>query len=244
MPPPIRITEADLRQAMRDPRYWRSGNPEQQAFGAWVTEGYRGLYPRNAAPRSSVWVKPYTREGHEVAGHWRRAPEDAGDSAADGTTDIEDRSDIIEANWRRSAWEWLRRTAPDGRGSGGRPGTQPAPPRRKWPGRDGRDRVDDIRNDSATQRLPDAHSASVPQYSRPGGVSGRQRDLEAMDPVGPPTPNAQGGLQYALRDGRMATVRQASGARSNNEPTIEVFEPGDRPGRWRAVDLFRYPPSR
>jgi len=36
MPDRLPITEADLRQAMRDPRYWQAGHPERAAFNAWV----------------------------------------------------------------------------------------------------------------------------------------------------------------------------------------------------------------
>jgi hypothetical protein len=242
MPSPIRITEPDLRQAMRDPRYWRSGHPEREAFGAWVTEGYRGLYPRDAAPRTSVWVKPYTREGHPVAGHWRRAPEGADDSAVATPPEANDGPDIIEADWRRSAWEWLRRGAPDGRGSGGRRGAQPTPPRRLIPGRDGRDRINELRNDPATQRMPDVHNG-VPQYSRPGGAAGRQRDIDSLNPVGQPESLAAGRLRYRLEDGRIAISRPATHRLSNAEPTLEIFEPREG-GTFSSVDIFRYIPTR
>lgn len=36
MPAFQRLTEADLRTAMRDRRYWQSGHPERAAYGAWV----------------------------------------------------------------------------------------------------------------------------------------------------------------------------------------------------------------
>lgn len=38
MTPPMPIAEATLRQAMRDPRYWRSWHPEQADFVGWVTD--------------------------------------------------------------------------------------------------------------------------------------------------------------------------------------------------------------
>lgn len=32
MADPIQITEADLRRAMREPRYWQNGHPEREGF--------------------------------------------------------------------------------------------------------------------------------------------------------------------------------------------------------------------
>lgn len=51
---PVRITQADLRQAMRDARYWKPGHPERAAYSAWVTDGFRALNPPDAAPRNAV----------------------------------------------------------------------------------------------------------------------------------------------------------------------------------------------
>ena len=55
---PIRITEADLRSAMREPRYGASGHPEREGFAAWVRGGFRALHPRDAPARGAVWVRP------------------------------------------------------------------------------------------------------------------------------------------------------------------------------------------
>jgi len=74
MPVPVRITEADLRAAMRDPRYWRSGHPERHSFAGWVSKGWQALYANEAEPQTSVWVRAYVRDGHAVAAHWRAAP--------------------------------------------------------------------------------------------------------------------------------------------------------------------------
>ncbi len=252
MPAPIRINEADLRQAMREPRYWQSGHPERPAFTSWVTDGFRGLYPSDSANRQSVWVKEYKREGHLVAAHWRGVPAgsngSSGGQTAPGQASPADKPELIQANSLRKLWDLWRRSPPDGRGSGdprpgGKPGTEPAPQRRTWRGQDGRDRVDDIRNDPATERLPDAHSARVPQFTRPGGLAGRQRDLEGLETVGPPVPRGPDATQYTLADGRLATMRRASHARSGGEPTLEIAEPLGN-GRFSPADIFRYPPSR
>ena len=78
MPQTVRVTEQDLRGAMRDERYWRSGHPERAAFVGWVTDGFRGLYPSDGAARVAVWVRAYVRNGHPVAAHWRSAPPGGG----------------------------------------------------------------------------------------------------------------------------------------------------------------------
>ena len=43
MPDPIPLSASDLRVAMRDPRYWRPGHPEQAAYHAWVRRLAPGL---------------------------------------------------------------------------------------------------------------------------------------------------------------------------------------------------------
>jgi hypothetical protein len=54
MPQTVRVTEQDLRGAMRDERYWRSGHPERTPFVGWVTDGFRGVYPSDGAARVAV----------------------------------------------------------------------------------------------------------------------------------------------------------------------------------------------
>lgn len=78
MPPFQRLTEADLRTAMTDRRYWQSGHPERMAYTGWVRQGWQSLHPAGGPSRSAVWVRPYMREGHQVAGHWRGAPPGGG----------------------------------------------------------------------------------------------------------------------------------------------------------------------
>lgn len=63
----VRITEQDLRGAMREPRYWNAAHPERQAFNAWVGQGWRALNPADGAARSAVWVRAYMRDGHMVS---------------------------------------------------------------------------------------------------------------------------------------------------------------------------------
>jgi hypothetical protein len=56
------ITEADLRTAMRDPRYWQAGHPERQAFNDWVGEGWRALSAvEGAGDTRVVRVQAYRR---------------------------------------------------------------------------------------------------------------------------------------------------------------------------------------
>jgi hypothetical protein len=50
----IRVTEQDLRNAMGDERYWRANHPERERFAAWVSGGFRGLYPSDGAARGAV----------------------------------------------------------------------------------------------------------------------------------------------------------------------------------------------
>ena len=76
MPRTVRVTEQDLRGAMRDERYWRSGHPERAAFVGWVTDGFRGLYPPDGAARGAVWVRAYVRNGQPVAAHWTNFGDD------------------------------------------------------------------------------------------------------------------------------------------------------------------------
>jgi hypothetical protein len=79
MPETIPITAADLRQAMRDPRYWRPGHPEREGYRAWVGGAFRQLHEAEAQPGHDgmVWVGPYTRHHHgetvAVSGHYRHA---------------------------------------------------------------------------------------------------------------------------------------------------------------------------
>jgi hypothetical protein len=59
----IPLTDLDLKQAMKDRRYWEPGNPERAGFHDWVTKGWEALYPADGkAPASgTAWVRPYTR---------------------------------------------------------------------------------------------------------------------------------------------------------------------------------------
>jgi hypothetical protein len=68
---PVRITDQELRAAMRDPRYWQQGQPERKAFVTWVTHGWKALNPEGSSAKTQVWVRAYIREGHSVSSHWR-----------------------------------------------------------------------------------------------------------------------------------------------------------------------------
>ncbi len=85
MPDPIPLNAADLRVAMRDPRYWQRGHPEQAAYRAWVSEGWREVSAGEAAGDGLVWVAPCTRhrdgEAEEVSGHYRHTGQRAADAS-------------------------------------------------------------------------------------------------------------------------------------------------------------------
>lgn len=56
MPDHVTLTEAGLRNALRDPRYWTPG-PERAACAAWVTDGYKAMYNSGAAKGATVKVR-------------------------------------------------------------------------------------------------------------------------------------------------------------------------------------------
>lgn len=77
----IPMTEATLRQAMRDRRYWQPGHPDREDYAGWVTAGWRALGTsphRSADGTAVVFVKAYDRERdrhvQHVAAHQRSAP--------------------------------------------------------------------------------------------------------------------------------------------------------------------------
>lgn len=76
MSDPVPLNRADLRQAMRDPRYWQSGHPEGADYRGWVTDAWR-QHQAGAGGDGVVRVKPYTRrrdgETHEVSDHFRQS---------------------------------------------------------------------------------------------------------------------------------------------------------------------------
>jgi hypothetical protein len=99
MPDPIPVSASDLRQAMRDPRYWQSGHPERGDYTKWVEGAFRQLHEGPANSDGPVWVSPYTRtrdgETEEVSGHFRHSgrqggPGDPGGDAAQGAVSVED----------------------------------------------------------------------------------------------------------------------------------------------------------
>jgi hypothetical protein len=167
MPAPVRITEADLRGAMREPRYWRSGHPERDAFARWVTGGWRALNPADGEVRSAVWVRPYIRDGHPVVGHWCSPPPRHSPRPDEETGRAETETDpVVPAN----LWRWLRRYAPsDGRGGGrSRRDFYTRDRARRWKDAEGRDRTEDLRRDPET-RPGGTLSNDIDQWFRPGG---------------------------------------------------------------------------
>lgn len=239
MPEPVRITEADLRAAMRDPRYWKSGHPEREGFSQWVTKGWKSLLPTDSPAKGSVWVKSYVRDGHRVAAHWRGAPPGGKDGADhDGTSPglPSDGDDLLTpAQGGKRLWEFLFRRAPaDGRG-GGRAGRLPPRDRsQRWLDAQGRDPVQEMRQAPETQN-GGVVGRDIDQWFRPGGAAGRQRDLEGLGPVGQPSTTPNGGAIHQLPGGRQAMLRldPESGL------TLEIQIP-DGKGGFTMTDKFRY----
>ncbi len=77
------ITEASLRAAMRDPRYWQPGHPERSSYVARVSEGWRRLVEAEAGQDGAVNVRAYVRavngEAVNVAAHTRGDPSGGSD---------------------------------------------------------------------------------------------------------------------------------------------------------------------
>lgn len=235
----VPVTEQDLREAMRDRRYWQPGHPERQASSDWVTTGWQGLYPADGAARPMVWVRPYRRDGHPVEGHWRSAPMRDGGRGADDWP-------VRQVGWLSAILRSrLRRGPADGRGSGGprTGGRQPIRDRgQRTYGSDGRDRVLELRGDPETRfdRIP---KRDIDHWYRPGGEAGRARDLDRLRPIGERTEIGPGAFSHRLEDGRLATIRPSTGPGSDGVATLEIAEPRGS-GRFVATDKFRYPVGR
>lgn len=246
---PIRITEADLRSAMREPRYWQNGHPEREAFTGWVRGGFGALHPKDAAARGAVWVRPYRREGKPVAGHWRSPP--PGGTAADpgalppGT--------IQYANWRRSLWERLTRGPADGRGGQGRrPNNddrrrqRPTPPPRAAPEDEVGQRIDRLLRDRLT--TPDPEKPVLKkgefQWRRDGGPSLRERDITDLRPTEMRRDRSDEDVRiYRLDENRQMIVRPSTTEKNNPLPTIEVQQWTRQPdgsSEWISIHKIRY----
>ena len=59
MPDHVTLTEAGLRDALRDPRYWTPGHPERAAYTAWVADGYKAMYNSGEVKGGTVKVRAY-----------------------------------------------------------------------------------------------------------------------------------------------------------------------------------------
>ena len=77
MPDHVTLTEAGLRDALRDPRYWTPG-PERDAYAAWVSDGYKAMYNSGEAKGGTVKVRAYDRrrdgKTEHVGAYTRGAP--------------------------------------------------------------------------------------------------------------------------------------------------------------------------
>ena len=83
----VPVTEESLRAAMRDPRYWRSGQPEWDGYYSWVTEGWQSFVREGEGKNGVVQVRAYTRtrngKTEQVGAHTRADP--PGGEAKDGS---------------------------------------------------------------------------------------------------------------------------------------------------------------
>jgi hypothetical protein len=74
----VPVTEESLRAAMRDPRYWRPGEPEREAYAQWVTEGWdafvRGGEGRNGVVRVRAYTRTRNGSVEQVMAHTRADP--------------------------------------------------------------------------------------------------------------------------------------------------------------------------
>lgn len=243
MPSLVRVTEADLRAAIAEPRYRDPHDPGRAAFGTWVSEGFRALNPTDGPARSAVWVRPHVRDGHPVAGHWREAPPGLGRANAGSPRGVPAaRSpEIIEA----SVFRWLERIRrqPDGRSGAPKPAQSGRRPREhRW--RDpadpqGRDNVQELRADPTT-RPAGRVRRETDQWDRMGGAAQRERDLERLGSVSRRTPENRPEIEvHTLRDGRIAIVRRST--RGGNPITLEIQEPNLDPTKQNVTtDKFRY----
>lgn len=81
----FQVTEESLRSAMRDPRYWRAGHPERDAYFRWVSDGWQAYVQGGEGRNGIVHVRAYSRarngKTENVAAHTRSSPP-GGDDAS------------------------------------------------------------------------------------------------------------------------------------------------------------------
>ena len=241
---PIRITEADLRTAMREPRYWQNGHPEREGFTSWVRGGFGALHPKDAPARGAVWVRPYRREGKPVAGHWRSPPPGGTGSSAGAIQP----GTIQHANWRRSLWERLTRGPADGRrpNNNERRNQPPTLPPPAAPEDEVGQRIDTLLRDRLTTR--DAESPVLQHgelyWQRDGGPSLRERDITDLRPIEMRRPNPNRDVRiYRLDDNRQITVRPSTTNKNLPFPTIDVQQRVVLPNgkeKWPTIHKIRY----
>jgi hypothetical protein len=235
----VRITESDLRAAVADERYWRVGHPERGAFQNWVGQGFRALNPSDGAARNTVWVRAYMRDGHWVSAHWRRTPSSHATEGTDTAGTPAGDVGVHLANWWRNSLFRILRGPADGRG-GGVPRNRTAPlPRERRLGTDGRDVVQDLRDDG---RWMSPTRRDVDQWERGGGEARRAADLQRLRPTGETHITDNGHIAHRLEDGRTATIRPSTTPGYDGRPTLEIGTPkgGSNPWGSTITDKFRY----
>ncbi len=240
----VRITESDLRGAIADERYWRVGHPERSAFQSWVGQGFRALNPSDGEARSSVWVRAYMREGHMVSAHWRRAPAGHAQERSDlaATSSFVERAgdtNLHLANWWSSLIARIPRGPAGGRGGGASRGRTAPLPRERRVGADGRDAVQDLRDESRWSR---PLRRDVDQWERGGGEARRAADLQRLRPTGETNVTPTRDVVHRLQDGRTATTRPSTSPGYEGRPTLEIGSPDGSARAWGSIitDKFRY----
>lgn len=107
------VTADSLRSAMRDPRYWRAGHPEREAYFRWVSEGWQAHVQGGEGRNGVVQVRAYsrTRNGktEDVAAHTRSGPPGGED---ENPTEGEDGKPRLQQAQAQLAVPLLRWAAP------------------------------------------------------------------------------------------------------------------------------------
>ena len=249
---PVRITEADLKSAMAEPRYRGNGQPERDAYYAWVSQGWRALNPPDGAARGAVWVRPYRREGKPVAGHWRSPPPGGTGSEERRSGSATETPDRVElAQWRLPPFLRPPVRGPADRGGGGggnrgeRRNTRPALPIPADPGDEVGRRIDRLWQDSLTQTDTDKPilGDNAHQWRRDGGPGLREADLARLGPSQFVREYENGARLYRLDATRQVIVRVGTTRGVPEWPTLQIQRvtliPGDRP-LVQTLHKFRY----
>jgi hypothetical protein len=106
-------------------------------------------------------------------------------------------------------------------------------------GKDGRDAVQDLREDSQGHRRL---RGDVDQWERGGGEARRAEDLQRLRPTGETHVTPNGDIIHRLEDGRTAMIRPSTSPGYEGRPTLEIGSPNGGARSWSSAgtDKFRY----